>query len=215
MAEVESKTPVREGYKQTEIGEIPESWEVRGLGEVAEFLSGFPFKSSYFTDVDEAGMPLIRIRNLVSGSVETYYSGPPEPDYLIRSGDVLVGMDGDFPVHRWRGPNAFLNQRVCRVSAASVKRANETYLFYALLPLIASLNAQIGGTTVKHLSIGKHLQKLPFSLPPLPEQQAIAGVLESVDDSIRAEEERLTQLETLKRGLMQDLLTGKVRVKVS
>ena len=56
---------------------------------------------------------------------------------------------------------------------------------------------------------------LPVTLPPRPEHHAIADILQSVDDSIRAEEERLAQLDTLKRGLMQDLLTGKVRVKVA
>jgi type I restriction enzyme S subunit len=58
------------------------------------------------------------------------------------------------------------------------------------------------------------LKSLIIPLPPLPEQQKIASILSSVDEKIEAERRRKEKLEELKKGLMQNLLIGKVRVKV-
>lgn len=57
------------------------------------------------------------------------------------------------------------------------------------------------------------LGNLPIALPPLPEQAAIAAILESIDTQLTTETTKLTTLQTLKKGLMHDLLTGKVRVR--
>ena len=56
------------------------------------------------------------------------------------------------------------------------------------------------------------LKSFQFALPPLPEQQRIAEVLSQIDKVIEKEENYKRKLESLKRGLMEDLLTGKVRV---
>jgi len=58
------------------------------------------------------------------------------------------------------------------------------------------------------------LENLPIALPPLLEQQKIAEILSGVDEKIEVERKRKERLEELKKGLMQVLLTGKVRVKV-
>jgi len=69
------------------------------------------------------------------------------------------------------------------------------------------------GMDIPHLSKDEILS--PFvTVPPLPEQQKIASILTSIDDSIQQEQRELQQTQNLKKSLMQDLLTGKVRVKV-
>lgn len=53
------------------------------------------------------------------GSSSTFYSGEYEAKYIIKNGDVLIGMDGEFNRERWKGDNALLNQRVCKISTLS------------------------------------------------------------------------------------------------
>ena len=69
------------------------------------------------------------------------------------------------------------------------------------------------GTKVLHTSPTK-IESFSFNLPPLSEQRKIAAILSNVDEKLEAEREHRAQLETVKRGLMQDLLTGRVRVEV-
>ena len=101
------------------------------LGDLAAITSGFAFKSSEFNTTGD-GLPLIRIRDVVSGRSETFYSGDFKPDHVIENGDALIGMDGEFNLAKWRGGRALLNQRVCKVEAKD-ERLNQEYLV-RLLP---------------------------------------------------------------------------------
>ena len=73
----------------------------------------------------------------------------------------------------------------------------------------------VKGTTSVAAIYWKDLKKVKTPLPPLPEQRKIASILSNVDEKIEVERKRKEKLEELKKGLMQNLLTGKVRVKVS
>jgi type I restriction enzyme S subunit len=78
----------------------------------------------------------------------------------------------------------------------------------------ASLIEGLGsGSTVKGIRL-EVLKAIKILLPPLPEQKQIASILSSVDESIQKAKDKKSQLEKVKKGLMQDLLSGKVRVKV-
>lgn len=72
-----------------------DSWEEVPLRQIVELQNGFPFNSKDF-NIDGKGFPLIRIRNVTSGKIETYYSGSFLNDYVVKTGDLLIGMDGDF-----------------------------------------------------------------------------------------------------------------------
>ena len=93
---------------------IRPQWSRVRLGDVAEVLNGFAFKSSQFSR--DEGMPLIRIRDVGGDGSDTKYTGEYDDRYLVRAGDLLVGMDGDFNCARWRAAPGLLNQRVCKVS---------------------------------------------------------------------------------------------------
>jgi Restriction endonuclease S subunits len=67
------------------------------------------------------------------------------------------------------------------------------------------------GTTFQEIS-KSNLANIPIPLPPLPEQQRIAEILSQIDQTIEKEEQYKEKLQKIKQGLMQDLLTGKVRV---
>ena len=77
-------------------------WERVSLADVGSLINGYPFPSRDFT-VQKEGMPLIRIRDVVRGQTETYFKGKYQEDWIVKNGDLLVGMDGDFNCARWRG----------------------------------------------------------------------------------------------------------------
>src|SRR5882672_1326915 len=100
-------------------------------------LSGFPFPSAQFTVA--LGKPLIRIRDLLNHSTETNFVGVFDPVFLVRQGDILIGMDGDFNVIRWKGPEALLNQRVCKVSSSD-SEIDDRFLYWWLQPHIIAIH---------------------------------------------------------------------------
>lgn len=148
------------------------------LGDLAAITSGFAFKSSEFNTTGD-GLPLIRIRDVVSGRSETFYSGDFKPDHVIENGDALIGMDGEFNLAKWRGGRALLNQRVCKVEAKD-ERLNQEYLVRLLPKALKEIEARTPFVTVKHLSV-KELRAVEIPLPPLPEQRRIAAILDQAD----------------------------------
>ena len=90
------------------------------LGDHVAFLSGFAFKSNRF-NTDGEGLPIVRIRDVLSGKSDTFYSGEYDDRYLVHSGDCLIGMDGEFNLAYWQSGKALLNQRVCKVHKVSLE----------------------------------------------------------------------------------------------
>lgn len=153
-----------------------ESWEVKPLGQLIELINGAPFDSSLFNRV-ESGKPLIRIRDVGKANTETWFSGAYDEKYLVQAGEILVGLDGDFRVAEWHGPEALLNQRVCKlVVDASV--LDKKFMLYHLQGWLDAIWEETSATTVKHLS-SKSIQEIPFPCPPLDEQRRIVETLDN------------------------------------
>ena len=166
------------------------SWPLASLGDHVEILSGFAFKSECF-NTEGQGLPLVRIRDVVSGNSQTYYSGEYSNDYLLQDGDMLVGMDGDFNRERWNGGIALLNQRVCKITAKA-DTLDQSYLYHFLPKALAKLHSETPAVTVKHLSV-KGIMNIEFPLPPLTEQKRIAAILDKAD-GIRQKREQAIKL---------------------
>jgi type I restriction enzyme S subunit len=179
-------------------------WDHVAIGSALKLTSGFPFPSSRFSE--EEGVPLIRIRDIVRSSIETRYLGPYSPSYVVRRGDVLIGMDGDFNVVRWRNEDALLNQRVLKIEVADESMVDLGFAFYWLAPYIEKVNAATAATTVKHLSI-KDVKKAIGRIPGVPAQRKIAAVLSSLDAAIERAEALIEKHQQIKAGLMHDLFT--------
>ena len=80
---------------------IPSDWIFEPLQSKINVLSGFAFNSQNFDK--ENGIPLIRIRDLANINTQIHYNGDFSKEFLINAGDLLVGMDGEFSPHLWRG----------------------------------------------------------------------------------------------------------------
>lgn len=154
-------------------------------------------------------MPLIRIRDIKGGTqTETFYSGEYDERYVVRSGDLLIGMDGEFACHEWKGAPALLNQRVCRLEKFSDK-LSPRFLLYGINKYLKDIEDVTAFTTVKHLS-AKQISAINFPVPPLSEQQRIVGILDQAFEGIakaKANAERnLANAKELLANAFDDLL---------
>ncbi len=152
-----------------------EGWKLAKLGEVLDIQNGYAFDSKKFSN--DGNMPLIRIRDIKAGAgTATRYSGEYDAKYVVRAGNLLVGMDGEFACHEWKGSDALLNQRVCRLQNFS-SRLLSRFLFYGINKLLKDIEDVTTFTTVKHLS-ARQIKSIEFPLPPIPEQKRIVAILD-------------------------------------
>jgi type I restriction enzyme, S subunit len=160
---------------------VKKGWPHHKLGDVLEIQNGYAFDAKAFTPSE--GMPLIRIRDLKGGTeTETRFTGEYDKKYVVKSGDLLIGMDGEFGCYEWKGPPSLLNQRVCRLQRFASK-LSPRFLFYGANSHLKAIEDVTGYTTVKHIS-SKQILGIDFPIPPLPEQQRIVGILDEAFDGI-------------------------------
>lgn len=172
------------------------------LGDVLAITSGFAFKSQYFSETRD-GLPLIRCRDVNTGLADVYYSGEYDKNYVVKKGELLVSMDGDFRVVRWQHDDALLNQRVCRLEPHT-DRLDPGYLFYFLPKELDRIHAKTSFATVKHLSV-KTIREIEVTLPPLPEQKRIAVILDKADTVRRKRQEALSHTKGFLKSVFQDM----------
>lgn len=160
------------------------------LGDLLEVQNGFAFNSKQFSKT--SGMPLIRIRDLKNGiSTKTYYKGNYENKYIVRAGDFLISMDGEFRCYQWRGKNGLLNQRVCRLQNFN-KQLNPNFLYYIINKELKLIEDKTGFITVKHLS-SYSIKEIQISLPPLTQQKRIVNKLDIAFTEIDKKIDRLNK----------------------
>ncbi|NUQ68952.1 MAG: restriction endonuclease subunit S, partial [Phycisphaerales bacterium] len=148
-------------------------WPRVRLSSVCRVQNGWAFDGEGFST--NTGTPLIRIRDLKTNVCSLRFVGEYPKEYVVRNGDLLIGMDGEFRCYRWRGGDALLNQRVCRL-LPDRERVAPGYLHYLLDEFLREIEDRTAFTTVKHLS-SRDVQSLEIPLPPLAEQERIAGRL--------------------------------------
>ncbi len=184
--------------EKTEIGVLPAGWEMVMLGKHLNVQNGYAFDSKKFSNSE--GMPLIRIRDIKHGiSTVSSFTGGYEDKYVVRAGDYLIGMDGEFKCYQWKGTDALLNQRVCRLTNFSSKLLPR-FLFYGINKALKEIEDVTPFVTVKHIS-SKQIQNIKFPLPPLAEQQRIVAKLdalfERIDEAIALTEGALKSIQNL------------------
>jgi type I restriction enzyme S subunit len=194
------------------IGEIPEHWDVTKAKHLIKINSGYPFDSMKFNP--DKGIPIIRIRDLLKQKIQTYYNGEDVESAYVDDGFILIGMDGDFNVVKWKGGRALLNQRICSVNGTKV--IHDNYLYYLISFPLKLINDIAYFTTVKHLSTGD-IENINVTTPPLQEQQAIANYLDretsQIDTLIEKTEQSIEYLKEYRTALISSAVTGKIDVR--
>ena len=166
------------------------------LTDVADIKYGCAFDSKSFTD-DDSYPQLVRIRDVKRGFSETFYKGEYSRDYVLSAGDLLVGMDGEFNIARWKVDGALLNQRICKIAARP--GTYEEYLRFILGKVLKEIEGMTSFATVKHLS-AKELNKLELDMPKYEEQIHRSSVLLKVEDIIDKRRLQLDNLDELVRA---------------
>ena len=185
-----------EPRKQTEIGEIPESWEVVRLGEVCTFTTG---KLNSEEAVEDGQYPFFTC------SQETFkinsYSFDQEA--VLLSGNNARGI---YSVKYYKGKfDAY--QRTYVITVKDTKRLSYRYFLYDLLLRLELLRRQSIGATTKYLT-ASIIKNLGLTLPPLSEQLMISSVLWACDEKIAALEQETALLDELFHAMLDELMTG-------
>lgn len=166
-------------------------WPVARLKDHVSLINGFPFDSQLFSH--SRGTRLVRIRDLADAGEATYVDAAVPAAAMIDSGDLIVGMDGDFSTATWDSGPAALNQRLCVLRSRPT--LDQRFLGYLLPIPLKAINDVTYFTTVKHLSSFELLdERIP--LPPLGTQMAIANFLDR-------ETARIDSLLTAKRRMVE------------
>ena len=164
--------------------------EWKKLVAVSDVLYGYPFESSLFSE-DSNNIPLIRIRDVKPAKASTYYSGTILDDYIVKRGDILVGMDGEFNLGRWNDRDGLLNQRVLKLKGKN-ESCIDGYLFHYMGPIFKKIEKETPGGSVKHLS-AKIIKDILIPIPSLSEQQRIVGILDTFTAGIKNIKEQIAQ----------------------
>ncbi|MBL0583377.1 restriction endonuclease subunit S [Aeromonas caviae] len=206
------------GYKPSELGEIPEDWEVSALSAICDVRDGTHDSPRY----KDNGIPLVTSKNIVGDVLDLKNVSliSPEDAFEINKrskvdkGDIIMSMIGTV------GSAVLLNDEpdfcIKNVALFKPKRAIGEFL----VQLIHSKHFQdyledcMDGGIQKFVSLGT-LRNMEIVLPSIEEQTAIATILSDMDNELQALTQKLEKARALKQGMMQQLLTGKTRLPLA
>jgi type I restriction enzyme S subunit len=204
---------VKPSYKQTEVGVIPEEWEVAQISDVCRLVNGRGFKPFEW---QTTGLPIIRIQNLNGAEDFNYYSGQYNPKILIEHGQLLFAWSGSrgtsFGPHVWNGGRALLNYHTWKVEV-NESSVTPDFLLFALRQLTSYIEGRAHGASALVHTQKWEMEKFPIVKPKsLPEQRAIATALSDVDGLLGGLDRLIAKKRDLKQAAMQQLLTGQTRL---
>ncbi|WP_051890602.1 restriction endonuclease subunit S [Chryseobacterium vrystaatense] len=201
--------------KQTEIGLLPEEWDVKKLGEVISYISyGFtnPMPTTnvgiWMVTANDVKNGKINFKTARKTSIEAFNKYLTEKS-KPKQNDLLLTKDGTL------GRLAVVgNEVICINQSVAVIKTNKYINVFFLKHLLQDnfyqkvMIENAGGSTIKHIYITV-VDKMPIIVPPLPEQEAIAEALSDADAWIGSLEQLIAKKRLIKQGAMQELLTLK------
>ncbi len=196
---------LKPGYKQTEVGVIPEDWSLRQMGEIVTFLDG---KRRPVKDVDRAKM---------RGSIP-YYGASGIIDYvnehIFDEELILLGEDGENILSRNCRLAFRISGKTWVNNHAHVLKPDPDLHIGFLVDYLESLNYDRYNSGTAQPKLNKQTCiKIPIALPPTKaEQEAIAEALSDADALIESLRQLIAKKRQIKQGAMQELLTGKKRL---
>lgn len=218
-----SMVEMKSGYKMTDVGVIPEDWEVKNVSESCLIKARIGWqglkKSEYMSSGDYL---LITGTDFDNGQVNwkscAYVSKAryeQDSNIKIRPQDILISKDGTIGKVAYLGmiPKAGTLNSGIFVIRANDRKIDQVFLSKIFMSFYFEefLNRLVAGSTINHL-YQKDFVKFCFPLPNSEEQVAIAAALSDVDSLISALTKKIEKKKAIKQGLMQQLLTGKKRL---
>ncbi len=201
-------------FKDSELGRIPKVWEIVPVGDVASFSQGIQVDvDQHHETASDSRVRFVRISD---------YTKSDEPPRYIDSALASKGLVAKDDVVMIRYGEA---GRVCRGIIGAIannlftitpnSRLLKSYLYYYIASEeIRSKVEELSASSAMPAVSFASLKTLKLKIPPLVEQDLIASAIASIVGKINLHCQKLTQIQSLKKSLMQDLLAGKVRVSV-
>ena len=211
-------------FKNTEIGMIPEEWEVRTINSFCSVKTG-PFGSMlHAEDYVAKGTPIVTTEHFKNGILPLVGKGIPQvgiddlkrmSSYTLTKDDIVFSRVGSVDINALvtvRQKGWLFSGRVLRVRP--FKQTDSLYLHYGLLKhsVRSDIVSRAVGLTMASINT-KILGETELSLPPINEQHSIASALTSIDNLIFSLGKLIEKKKNIKQGAMQQLLTGKTRLK--
>ena len=216
-----SETKAKRGYKKTKLGWIPEEWEVQKLGNcikgkpeyginaaAVEFKKELPVYIR-ITDISDDGKFLQEKKTSIDNTSSYKYFLQKNDIVFARTGSttgktyLYNSKDGELV---FAGFLIRVKPNDKKLSAKYLKLYSETHRYWHWVSIMSTRSGQPGINGVEYA-------QLEIPLPPLPEQQKIAQILSTWDSAIEKTEQLISAKEKLKKGLMQQLLSGKRRFR--
>lgn len=211
-------------FKNTEIGKIPEEWKMYSIGKDCSVKARIGWQGLTTSEYLQTGhYGLITSTDLIEGKVnwdtcvfvsEERYK--QDTNIIVKNGDVLVSKDGTIGkvavVSNLQYPTT-LNSGVFVIRTKNEKITQEGLGLVFISPYFKDFIKRLtAGSTIVHL-YQKDIVNFTFPIPTLPEQHRIASAITSIDNLISSLGKLIEKKKNIKQGTMQQLLTGKTRLK--
>ena len=203
----------------SELGDIPEGWEVGKISYLIKILSGFAFKSSHF--VENGEYHLVTIKNVQDGYLDlsktSFLNYLPEgmPNYcLLESGDILLSLTGN--VGRCclvNDENLLLNQRVAKLQAKNTRDSAYTYTLFRQQTMKRTLENAAKGTAQANLS-PIETASMEIQVPPNELLETFSKRATPLLEKVLKNKSKIRTLENMRDTLLPKLMSGAVRVRL-
>jgi len=196
---------------ESELGEIPEGWEMCSLDSIANYLNGLALQK-FPPESEEEFLPVIKIAQLRAGNTNgaDRASARIRPEYVVADGDVLFSWSGSLEVEVWNGGPGALNQHLFKVTSDKVPK---WFYFYATRHHLPAFRAIAAGkaTTMGHIQ-RKHLTEARIAVAPPKSMQEYDAIIGPIFDQYVNNAKQSSILAQLRDTLLPKLISGELRV---
>lgn len=182
------------------------------LNQVCKILNGYAFKSEEY---QSEGVPLLRISNFDEGDVivddKSIYVDQSflktKTDFIVEKGDILIALSGattgKYGIYNYDFPS-LLNQRIGLIKSSASSKLSGKYFYHFLNILKDEILRKAGGAAQPNIST-KTIGELEIPLPPLPQQQKIANILDAADALRQNDKALIAKYDELTQALFLDM----------
>jgi type I restriction enzyme S subunit len=198
-------------FQETEMGEIPREWKLEKLGYLVNYIKGKKPRKLYNEKISENLVPYLTAEYM-RGLETPNWCNPQEGKELVKvkEEDIIMIWDGSYAGHVFIGFNGILASTMIKI--VPKQEINEKFLYYFLAKNLQAFRVTTTGTGIPHVD-KRVFNDFLVPLPPIKEQQTIAGILLTVDSAIKHVDNLVAKLNNLKKALMNELLTGRIRIR--
>lgn len=202
---------------ESELGMIPQGWEIRSLYDSATYINGAAYKNIPFS-ADKSGLPVVKINELKYGitAQTNFTTAELESKYKIENNEILFSWSGSpdtsLDVFVWSGGSAWLNQHIFRVLPHN---QFETHYIYYLLkhlkPIIIEIARDKQTTGLGHITV-QDMKRMQVLYPPATVLEAFSKMVAPIYDRIFVSELESRTLIELRENLLPKLMSGEIEV---